>query len=50
LLGQNYLTDEGELDNAILFRFQLRGLGSFGVSDDKIDNLISGYQAVEEVL
>ena len=50
VLGQRYLTDKSEMDNAILFRFQLRGLGGFGVNDEKMDSLIPGYQRREEVI
>jgi len=50
VLGQRYLTDTSEMDNAILFRFQLRGLGGFGVNDEKMDALIPGYQRREEVI
>lgn len=48
VLGQRYLTDNSEMDNAILFRFQLRGLGGFGVNDSKMDSLIPGYERREE--
>ena len=48
MLGQRYLTDTSEMDNGILFRFQLRGLGGFGVNDSKMDSLIPGYQRREE--
>ena len=48
VLAQRYLTDTSEMDNAILFRFQLRGLGGFGLSDSKMDSLIPGYQRREE--
>lgn len=50
LLGQRYLTDEGDIENGFLFRFQLRGLGGFGVSDSKMDSLIPGYQQREEAI
>jgi LPS-assembly protein len=50
VLGQRYLTDDGDIDNGFLFRFQLRGLGGFGVSDAKMDSLIPGYQRREETI
>ncbi|WP_156502542.1 LPS assembly protein LptD, partial [Oleiphilus sp. HI0067] len=48
VLGQRYLTDTSEMDNAILFRFQLGGLGGLGVNDAKMDGLIPGYQRRED--
>lgn len=50
VLGQRYLTDTSEMDNALLFRFQLRGLGGFGINDEKMDALIPGYQRREETI
>ena len=48
LLSQNYLTDESTIDNTILFRFQLMGLGGFGADEESLDDQIPGYKAREE--
>lgn len=47
LLGQSYLTDESEIANSILFRFQLKGIGGFGADSSSMDQQIPGYEARE---
>jgi len=48
LLAQSYLTDESEMSNGILFRFQLNSVGAFGKSANSMDTQIPGYKAREE--
>lgn len=48
LLGQRYLNDESEIENGILFRFNLTGLGSYGENVSLLDDMIPGYAAREE--
>ena len=48
VLVQQYLTDESTIDNGILFRFQLVGLGGLGADQDSLDEHIPGYKAREE--
>ena len=48
LLAQSYLTDESEMSNGVLFRFQLNSLGAFGKSANSMDQQVPGYKAREE--
>jgi len=48
LLAQSHLTDDSEMSNGILFRFQLNSLGSFGKSANSMDEQVPGYKAREE--
>ena len=48
VLVQQYLTDESTIDNGILFRFQLVGLGGLGADQESLDEHIPGYKAREE--
>jgi len=48
LLAQSYLTDESEMSNGILFRFQLNSVGGFGKSESSMDKQVPGYKAHEE--
>lgn len=48
LLSQNYLTEDSTINNTILFRFQLTGLGGFGSDAGGLDDQIPGYKAREE--
>lgn len=48
LLAQQYLTDESEISNSIILRFQLVGLGGFGADPNELDQQIPGYKAREE--
>lgn len=48
LLAQSYLTNESNISNGILFRFQLNSLGSFGKSSSSMDTQVPGYKAREE--
>ena len=47
LVNQNYLTDEGTLDNRILFQVQLKGLGGSGDASDRIGDAIIGFDERE---
>ena len=47
LLTQSYLSDDSEILNGILFRFQLKGVGGFGQSTRRMDEHIPGYEARE---
>jgi len=47
-LAQQYLTDESEISNSIILRFQLVGLGGFGADPNELDQQIPGYKAREE--
>lgn len=47
-LSQQYLTDESEIGQSFLLRFQLVGLGGFGADPDALDREIPGYKAREE--
>lgn len=47
LVSQNYLTDEGTLDNRILFQIQLKGLGGSGDASDRIADAIIGFDERE---
>jgi len=48
LLAQSYLTDDSEMSNGVLFRFQLNSLGSFGKSANSMEEQVPGYKAREE--
>lgn len=48
LLAQSYLTDESEMSNGVLFRFQLNSVGSFGKSAESMETQVPGYKAREE--
>ena len=50
LLAQSYLTDESEMRNGVLFRFQLNSVGSFGKSATSMDTQVPGYKAREDFL
>lgn len=43
VVHQSYLTDDEELDNRILFRVELKGLGGSGDGADELSNAIYGY-------
>ena len=47
LVHQNYLTDEQQLDNQILFRVELKGLGGSGGSSEQISEAITGFDERE---
>lgn len=48
LLAQQYLTDDSKIDNSIVLKFQLIGLGDFGADSEALDTQIPGYKAREE--
>jgi LPS-assembly protein len=43
LVHQNYLTDEQQLENRVLFRVELKGLGGSGGSSEQISEAIVGF-------
>ncbi|MGP9832668.1 LPS-assembly protein LptD [Marinobacter sp. NSM] len=43
VVHQNYLTDDEQLDNRVLFRIELKGLGGSGGASDNISDAIYGY-------
>ncbi|WP_227545961.1 LPS-assembly protein LptD [Marinobacter fonticola] len=43
LVSQNYLTDDRELENRILFQIQLKGLGGSGDSSGRVSEAIYGF-------
>nr|WP_228160714.1 LPS-assembly protein LptD [Marinobacter bohaiensis] len=47
LVSQNYLTDDSELENRILFQIQLKGLGGSGGSSDRVSDAIYGFNERE---
>jgi LPS-assembly protein len=47
LVHQNYLTDEQQLDNQVLFRIELKGLGGSGGSSGQISEAIIGFDERE---
>ncbi|KPQ29882.1 MAG: LPS-assembly protein [Marinobacter excellens HL-55] len=47
VVHQNYLTDDEQLDNRILFRIELKGLGGSGGANDNIADAIYGYDERE---
>jgi len=47
LVHQNYLTDEQQLDNRVLFRVELKGLGGSGGSSEQISEAIIGFDERE---
>lgn len=47
VVHQNYLTDDEQLDNRILFRIELKGLGGSGGASDNIADAIYGYDERE---
>ncbi len=47
LVHQNYLTDEQQLDNRVLFRIELKGLGGSGGSSGQIAEAITGFDERE---
>jgi len=46
-ITQSYLSDDSEILNGVLFRFQLKGVGGFGQSTRRMDQHIPGYEARE---
>lgn len=48
LLGQSYLDEDSDISHAMLFRFQLVGLGGFGADKGSMDQIIPGYALREE--
>lgn len=48
LLGQSYLDDDADISHAILFRFQLVGIGGFGADKQTMEKIIPGYARREE--
>jgi len=46
-LSQSYLSNDSEILNGLLFRFQLSGVGNFGQSTKNMDKQILGYSARE---
>lgn len=47
VVHQNYLTDDEQLDNRVLFRIELKGLGGSGGASDNISDAIYGYDERE---
>jgi LPS-assembly protein len=47
LVHQNYLTDEEQLENRVLFRIELKGLGGSGGSSSQISEAIIGFDERE---
>lgn len=47
LVHQNYLTDEQQLENQVLFRIELKGLGGSGGSSGQISEAITGFDERE---
>jgi LPS-assembly protein len=47
VVHQNYLTDDEQLDNRVLFRIELKGLGGSGGASDNISDAIYGYDKRE---
>ncbi|MET4025489.1 LPS-assembly protein [Marinobacter sp. MBR-99] len=47
VVHQNYLTDDEQLDNRVLFRIELKGLGGSGGASDNIADAIYGYDERE---
>lgn len=47
LVHQNYLTDDQELDNRLLFQIQLKGLGGSGGSSTSLSRAIYGFDERE---
>lgn len=47
LVSQNYLTDDQQLENRILFQIQLKGLGGSGDSSGNIADAIYGFDERE---
>ncbi|MFO8140718.1 MAG: LPS-assembly protein LptD [Marinobacter sp.] len=47
VVHQGYLTDDEQLDNRILFRIELKGLGGSGGASDNIADAIYGYDERE---
>jgi LPS-assembly protein len=43
LLGQTWLDDDARISNAVLLRFELTGIGSFGTDSEALDQIIPGY-------
>lgn len=50
VFGQRYLSDESEIENGVLLRFQLIGLGSYGENSSTLDDQIPGYARRETYL
>jgi len=46
-LSQSYLSNDSEIINGVLFRFQLSGVGNFGQSTKNMDKQLQGYSARE---
>lgn len=47
VVHQNYLTDDEQLDNRVLFRIELKGLGGSGGASNSISDAIYGYDERE---